>query len=146
MAASSWTLGHGNTSVSANLADPCYSLFLEHMQYFLKCLYSPLSTAANAEQSVILPVSLWVPCPTLTQPGLWTGWMSCVDAVCLHACRLFSLWHLSEQKWVAWILSDEKGKTMHVIGLISGCLVQVISPLDGSFVFLLVLVPLYKGK
>ena len=41
---------------------------------------------------------------------------------------------------------DEKEKMMHVIGLISGCLVQVISPLDGSFVFLLVLVPLCEGN
>lgn len=32
---------------------------------------------------------------------------------------------------------------MHAIGLISGCLVQVISPLDCSSVFLLVLVPLF---
>lgn len=41
---------------------------------------------------------------------------------------------------------DENGKMMYVTGLISGCLVQVISPLDGSLVFLLVLVSLCKGK
>jgi len=39
---------------------------------------------------------------------------------------------------------EEKGRMMRVIGLISGCLVQVISLLGGSFVFHVVLVPLYK--
>lgn len=34
---------------------------------------------------------------------------------------------------------DDKGKIMHMVGLISDCTVQVISPLDGSFAFLLVL-------
>lgn len=42
--------------------------------------------------------------------------------------------------------AEEKGKMIHVIGLNSGCLVQMLSPLDGSFLFLLVLVPLYKRK
>lgn len=141
MAANSWVPGHGCISANANLADPWYSVLGTQALVLKRPLFSSLP-AANAEQAVVLPVPdchAWWVCGL----GEWAVLMPSVFVRVL--CFLTFVWtemsHLS-----AFRRAEEKGKMIHVIGLSSGCLVQMLSPLDCSFLFLLVLVPLYKGK
>lgn len=113
------------------------TLPLEHRQCFLKGVYSPQGPAAHAEQAVL-------PVPDCHGCWVW-GLGEWADALFVHVlCFLAFVW--TEMSHLSTFRIAEKRERWHIAGLSSGCFIQVITPLDGSFLFLPVLVPLYKWK
>lgn len=139
MTAGSWAAGRVSTSAVKRWSSCSLLLCSYNTSSVSSDAFILLSTAANAEQSV-LPVSLWISCLTLTHlVRTLTRWMSCADAVRLHAPCLFSDICWTERSNLNSSRRPNE-KNMHVISLISSSFVHVISSLNGSFLFLLELV------
>lgn len=136
MAADCWAPGHGCVSANASLADPCYSA-LGTQAVFLKRRLFPSGPCCTCwASSSACPWLPWL-------LGLGTGgvgWCS------LCACPLFSGICLNRNEPLEHFQNSRKKGEMTRCWFSSGCFIQVITPLDGSFLFLPVLVPLYKWK